>query len=62
MRKFVVTLFLIPLISALASCSSPEHSGYHGYLFYGKGSYLMQFSLRDALALELLDRIAELER
>jgi len=47
MRKFVVTLFLIPLISALASCSSPEHSGYHGYLFYGKGSYLMQFSLRD---------------
>lgn len=47
MRKFIATLFLIPLVSALASCSSPEQSGYHGYLYYGKGSYLMQFSLRD---------------
>lgn len=47
MRKIVVKLFLILLITALASCGRAEESGYHGYLYFAKGAYLMRFSLRD---------------
>lgn len=48
MRKIAVTLLLILIIPALASCGSSEQSGYHGYLYFAKGPYLMRFSLRDA--------------
>jgi len=48
MRKYVTKLFLALLILALASCGSSEKTGYHGYLYFAKGSYLMRFSLRDS--------------
>lgn len=48
MRKIAVTLLLVLIIPALASCGSSEQSGYHGYLYFAKGPYLMRFSLRDA--------------
>jgi hypothetical protein len=48
MRKFAFKLFLVLLIPALVSCSSSEQTGYHGYLYFAKGAYLMRFSLRDS--------------
>lgn len=48
MRIFVVMLLLVLIMLALASRGSSEQSGYHGYLYFAKGPYLMQFSLRDA--------------
>jgi hypothetical protein len=48
MRKIVIRFFLILLVPALAACGSSDQSGYHGYLYFAKGSYLMQFSLRDS--------------
>jgi hypothetical protein len=48
MRKYVTKLFLALLIPVLVSCGSSEKTGYHGYLYFAKGAYLMRFSLRDA--------------
>ncbi len=48
MRKFAIKLFLVLLIPALVACGSSGQSGYHGYLYFAKGAYLMRFSLRDS--------------
>ena len=48
MRQIVVMLLLLLLMPALHSCGSSKQSGYHGYLYFAKGPYLMQFALRDA--------------
>jgi len=41
-------LFLILLIPVLVSCGTSDQTGYHGYLYFAKGAYLMRFSLRDS--------------
>lgn len=58
MRKIALTLLLILLIPALAACGSSEQSGYHGYLYFANGAYLMRFSLRDA-SLEVVTNLGD---
>ena len=48
MQKALFILLLILLVPALWSCGSSEPTGYHGYLYFARGSYLLRFSLRDA--------------
>jgi len=49
MRQIALMLFVFLLLPALSSCDrADEDSGYHGYLYFAKGPYLMRFGLRDA--------------
>jgi hypothetical protein len=49
MRQIFLMLLLLLLMPALSSCDrSEQDSGYHGYLYFAKGAYLMRFALRDA--------------
>ena len=48
MQKALFILLLILLVPTLWSCGSSEPTGYHGYLYFARGSYLIRFSLRDA--------------
>jgi len=47
MQKIALTVLLILLIPVFVSCGSQEQAGYHGYLYFARGSYLLRFSLRD---------------
>lgn len=40
---------LLPVLAllALTACDSSSEHPYHGYLYFGKGPYVMQFALRD---------------
>jgi hypothetical protein len=40
---------VLPVLAALVltACGSSDQHPYHGYLYFGKGPYLMQFGLRD---------------
>jgi len=48
MPKISNMLLLALLVQVLAACGPSTPSGYQGYLYFANGSYLMQFSLRDA--------------
>ena len=47
MHRIIFISLLALIISALAACGASRQSGYQGYLYFAKGSYLMLFSLRD---------------
>lgn len=46
------------LAAALASCGPRENSEYRGDLYFGQGSYLMRFSLRDG-SLVVVDNLGD---
>jgi hypothetical protein len=47
MRTFIITGLILLLAAVLAACGPRDGSGYRGDLYFGQGSYLMRFSLRD---------------
>ena len=47
MPKSILMLILVLLIPVLSACDSSKQSGYHGYLYFANGPYLMLFSLAD---------------
>jgi len=48
MRKTLFTILFLLLVPVLVSCGPSKESGYHGYLYFAKGRYLVRFSLRDS--------------
>ena len=47
MRSVFLTILLVILAPLVVSCGPADESPYHGYLYFARGSYLMQFRLRD---------------
>jgi len=47
MRNAFRATLLVILAQLVASCGPPDENPYHGYLYFARGSYLMQFRLRD---------------
>jgi hypothetical protein len=58
MRDFCLKGFLVLLAAALAGCGGPQQSGYRGNLLFGRGAYLMSFSLRDS-SLSVIDNLGD---
>jgi len=47
MRNAFHMILLVMLMPLVVSCGPSDESPYHGYLYFARGSYLMQFRLRD---------------
>jgi hypothetical protein len=58
MRTFIIMGSICLLAAALAACGPREPSAYRGDLYFGQGSYLMQFSLRDG-SLIVVDNLGD---
>lgn len=58
MRTFLFTGLICLLAAALAACGPQEPSTYRGDLYFGQGSYLMRFSLRDG-SLVVVDNLGD---
>lgn len=58
MRTYIITGLISLLLAALASCGPQEPSEYRGDLYFGQGSYLMRFSLRDG-SLVVVDNLGD---
>jgi hypothetical protein len=58
MRTFLTTGLICLLAATLAACGPQEPSAYRGDLYFGQGSYLMRFSLRDG-SLVVVDNLGD---
>ena len=58
MRTLIITCLILLLTAALPACDTREPSRYRGDLYFGKGSYLMRFSLRDG-SLVVVDNLGD---
>jgi len=52
------TGFFVLAIGALVACAPPDQTGYHGALYFGQGSYLLRYGLRDG-SLSVVDNLGD---